>query len=219
MEYDHWNWRCILYAPKFIQPHHDVSHTTYYIPNSYHVLKRRQHNITYSCCQRLLYIFNVLKKAHHHNNAHIPHTPQLPSGGLNGSNSLSQIVVKVRGLVEGGVHLLLLDMVSDTLNAKAAVYAIKDCKKGWKVWSLEKKKWEFGKNSEGWPSFFVLGGWIWWEGTAWAEVWKFGWGCWWGWDGFCQREKLVTHEVCLYFSWLFLFGFMRRWWNMKEIVT
>lgn len=32
-------------------------------------------------------------------------------------------------------------MVSDTLNAKAAVYAIKDCKKGWKVWSLEKKKW------------------------------------------------------------------------------
>jgi len=33
---------------------------------------------------------------------------------------------QVRGLVEGGVHLLLLDMVSDTLNAKAAVYAIKE---------------------------------------------------------------------------------------------
>jgi len=33
---------------------------------------------------------------------------------------------QVRGLVEGGAHLLLLDMVSDTSNAKAAVYAIQE---------------------------------------------------------------------------------------------
>lgn len=33
---------------------------------------------------------------------------------------------QVRGLVDGGVHLLVLDMVSDTLNAKAAIYAIQE---------------------------------------------------------------------------------------------
>ena len=33
---------------------------------------------------------------------------------------------QVRGLVEAGAHLLLLDMVSDTSNAKAAVYAIQE---------------------------------------------------------------------------------------------
>lgn len=33
---------------------------------------------------------------------------------------------QVQGLVEGGVHLLMLDMVSDTLNAKAAVYVIEE---------------------------------------------------------------------------------------------
>eukprot|EP00439_Symbiodinium_sp_Y106_P056673 s3839_g7.t5 len=33
---------------------------------------------------------------------------------------------QVQGLVEGGAHLLMLDMVSDTLNAKAAVYVIEE---------------------------------------------------------------------------------------------
>ncbi|CAJ1359819.1 unnamed protein product, partial [Effrenium voratum] len=33
---------------------------------------------------------------------------------------------QVKGLVDGGVHLLLLDMVSDTLNAKAAIYAVQE---------------------------------------------------------------------------------------------
>lgn len=82
------------------------------------------------------------------------------SGGWTVPTVWVRKIAKVRGLVEGGVHLLLLDMVSDTLNAKAAVYAIKDCKKGWKVWSLEGffVHGKFGKNSQGWPSFFLFWG-------------------------------------------------------------
>ena len=148
------------------------------------------------------------------------HTYPIPLNFLSGGWTVPTVwvrkIVKVRGLVEGGVHLLLLDMVSDTLNAKAAVYAIKDC-----IFGMEGVK--FGgfffhgnleKIARDGQVFFVLGGWIWWEGTAWAEVWKFGWGCWWGWG----RSLWHMRFACT-FHGFFLFGFMRRWGNLKEIVT
>lgn len=34
------------------------------------------------------------------------------------------IIKKVRGLVDGGCHILMVETIFDTLNAKAAVYAI-----------------------------------------------------------------------------------------------
>jgi len=48
------------------------------------------------------------------------------SQDVNWDQLVQAYLQQVRGLVEGGVDLLMLDMVSDTLSAKAAIYAIEE---------------------------------------------------------------------------------------------
>ena len=80
--------------------------------------------------------------------------------------AVSAYYEQVKGLVEGGVDLLLIETIFDTLNAKAAIFAIKkyfreahpDLPKGKAIHSQARIKEKTDKNSESWKSEVLSGG-------------------------------------------------------------